>query len=348
MLSLREVTALLLSGLPPGIDRMLDVSPGSDLYRFFEARAVVLKRYGFDLIETLRMETDPSTVLAKIPEWEAVFGVTQGRTARYGGTAARRDQILSRIRELGSGSTRTAVQTVLAPLLGYENPSQIEVLEPSRGAVTFLNTTSLGALAVYGGVMGDARTALVRDRGKVSAAGASVTFRALDTGDLTLGDIFVTLTAPDSTVVINDFLGIASQVETGSRDVVIRRPVTPGSLDIYGDWTLTLTFESPPGVSGVTATVINLIVEGIGRDAWGYDGLGSAIYRWSALVDPALAGVTHSPDYTAARSAVGRIAQSHTIGGLARRMSDGSLGAIAGDANAIAGFCVCGSPEVPP
>lgn len=340
-----EVRERIVGALPPGIEGWLDFTPGGDFYKFFQSIAEAFQVHGVGLYEILRAELSPGSSRYLLSAWEAIFGLETSRTTLRGLLPDRQAQVVASWRAVALDSSKESVRAVIGPLLGYADPSQLLILEPTRAAVTALHELTVGSLTneVVAAVPDSTSfTFLVRDRGQVSTGGAMIAFEGLNTDGTSLDSWLISLTAPDSTVVLDEVpLGTAAQV-IASGDIVLRRPIQRG-IDIYGDWTLTITWTEASTGAGFDVAAINVLLEGIGRDAWNYDGLGAAIYHWTVLAQPAYLGVTHDADIQAAQDALTRLQQSHTIGGVALSALDGSIGAICSDA--IAGLCVCGEEQ---
>jgi hypothetical protein len=138
-LSLDEVRRFLLNLLPPGADKLYDLTPAGDVFKLFDGLAATFKQFGFDLIETLRVEIFPSSCVQKLPDWEKALGLTGTFTTTNGTAAQRQTGVLSKLREFGS-FTPYFVRSIIAPLLGYADFTQLRVIETNRDALTALHT----------------------------------------------------------------------------------------------------------------------------------------------------------------------------------------------------------------
>jgi hypothetical protein len=90
--------------------------------------------------------------------------------------------------------------------------------------------------------------------------------------------------------------------------------------NIRGTWSLGLSNSSVS--DAVVVDDLGLFVEGIGRDSVGGDGLGAAAFEFGIYADPAHLAENGTPaDFAAARLAIDRIKQAHTLGDLLLSLS---------------------------
>lgn len=336
MATAEELRAALVAAFPPDVDRAVDLESGDPLTPGAHLRATAQTlTHATAAVDTLATELNPLTTVAKLPEWERVF-----RLRGTGSTAQRQAALLSRLRELGQVTTRGMVQSVIAPLLGYTDASELVVLETDREALRVAHTYSWsGSEDLTAGPILKFR---VRDDAKVSPAGAQV--------DVTLAsdelaELAATLTAPDGTTHQTLSPGtIGRGAYTGT--IRLYFPAVAGA-DIGGtfggDWQLQIAMT---GVGAGTITAADLFVEGLGIDGTLNDGRGAAIYRWGVVIEDSKLGP--AADLIAAREALERIRYACRPPSLLRRsvgggaLPDGDYAVIPGDPNAVPSGAVPG------
>jgi len=334
--SVDEVRERLIGTLPRGADRVYDLEPGGDYFKYFSAIALVFHVYQFELADILRAEIDPRTCRYKLPDWERVFALTTTRTARSGTIPQRQAQVVSAWREVANGAPSIPhVQAVVAPLLGYVDPSQVQVIEVSRAALTAANTRTVTGSDTIPASGAIARVFTVRDEPRVSSAGATV--RLVITHPH-VEELSVTLQSavPDNATEAwaAGYLGRGSVT---AKEYVLRAPSIAGA-SIFGAWQVTV---ANAGGNAGTLGDTSLFVEAVGRDDNGYDGLGSEIFHWGVLVEHALVGQNgNGADFAAAHAAVRRMAQAHTQGDLLFMAGDDQVGAIPEDDWSLADACL--------
>ena len=149
----REEARLFLRGcLPQGTESFYDMEgePGA----FFDALADALKQVALDRVDAVRREINPATCTEILPAWEDAGGLAETSIARFGTVQQRRNQVVAKLRENGSfalDDIRAAVQ----PFLLYADPSQIEILETDRAALSALHTyQNLTPLPILPNVIG--------------------------------------------------------------------------------------------------------------------------------------------------------------------------------------------------
>lgn len=320
-LSLAEVLERLVGALPGGVEDVYDLGPGGDYYKYFAVNALLLKQQGFDLHDLLRRERDPATAVLTLPDWERALGLTELRVARYGTVPQRQAAAVSKLREAGA-SSRNEIRAVVAPLLGYSDPAQLEIVETSRSGLDAVNRSTLpaGAIPAAGDYL---QTITVGDVAKVSAAGARLKL-VLTIADLAL--ITVVLTAPDARQKIWAAGSLGTGAAVGSTRILYA-PSMAGA-QVGGDWTIQL---ANAGLAGTLDASSYLYVEGIGRSG-ATEGHGRGIYEWSVRVDPALVGGNGvAPDYEAVRAAIARIKPAHTDAYLTFKSLNGDAAGVWGD-----------------
>lgn len=313
-LSVNQVLALLKSLLPPGAQDLYDFAEG-DVGDIFEALAEAWKTYGYDPCDQLAANVSPLTCdVGTLATWEVVLGLSLTRIATRGSTELRRSQVISKLREAGPTSLPN-VRSIIGPLLGYVDSTQVEVIECNRNALREAHTYSFAAdvipaLGTYSKVV------TILDSEHVSDTGAhlyvNITIAAVE-------DLAISIQIPDGTtypVAAGGSLGTGAVTNEQYSFFV---PDVAG-VDIAGNWTLYVT-NAGAGAGTVNvgggADRTDIFVEGIGRVGFtGQQGLGAGAYSWGVLVDPTLVGQAHEADLDAARAALLRIKQGHTFASL--------------------------------
>mgnify|MGYP000033996474 FL=1 len=325
----------LLGGFPPGTRDWLDFADPDGPGPLIQALGATLYDTDVKPTDQLRKEVNPSTCQGGQAEWERTLGLTGTDTSRFGDVLARRAQIMSRLRESGA-TTVPLIQSVIAPLLDYADPSQLVVREVSRSFLRSAHSYfAVGPLAI--GLTTVQLQFLVRDTAAVSKSGAQVD---LNLTHPVLQDVRVSLTAPDGRFIQKGF--VEPRLGEGSVNGFVRIyfPEMAGAV-VAGLWTLQITALTP----GTVASAI-LFVEGFGRDASGADGLSAAKFHWAVIAEPALMGPR--ADRAAAAAAIRRINYATRVGVLAYRSSGagalpaGQLAAIPDDPGAIPDACIPG------
>lgn len=314
MATLTEAYEILLQHLPPGRRKWYALESSDKIGGIYRAVAEALLTYGLDVLDVLRRELKPLELVDRIPDWESIFRLAESRLARYGTNADRRAQILARRREWGR-PTPDMIRSVVAPLLGYEDPAALEILETSRADLTTLHTyTTAGPVTIGAGLYAD-RIFVVPDDAYASQMGAQF---SLEITIAAIEDVELSLYSPESaSTPVRTYAAGSWTRDTGA---VVAETYHLACIEAAGEamwnppntWILRVTNNS-----GGSATLgdCTLFVEGIGRDSAGNDGLGAVIFEWSVLVDPALAGGNGTtPDYDMARAAVERLNPAHCRG----------------------------------
>jgi hypothetical protein len=333
LLSLEEVKDRLVEAFPGGADRVYDLDPGGDYYLFFTAIAQILKIYGFDLVDLLRLEISPATCRYKLPQWERIFGLETTRTAIGGTIPQRQAQVVAAWRAAaGQGSTIPTVQAVVGPLLGYADPSLLEVLEVDRTALDLALTYEYDTpLSILGGG-NDGGTVVVRDVSTVSPAGVRLVFDNPIISDT--GDLLIRLTAPDA---FQDGWELPVEFANNVDPMILRRRSFAGH-QIYGTWIVSITSSA----GNFSADDFKLLVEGGAREA-GLDGYGTEIFHWAVFVDPALVNAVTPEDDAGALFAIRKIQQAHTYGTLIKPSAT-----VDGGGNPISNFAIPDDPNAIP
>lgn len=319
----RTLRARLLELYPDGVSGVVDFSEDEDPGRYLTTASEVLKAYGTDQADDVARETSPLTCVDVLPTWESDLGLSGTKAAISGTVAQRQQQLLSRMRERGA-LTVARIQAVLAPLLGYADPSQLIVKTTSRSELRALHTYQAGAVlpldlpaSVYFRVMDDA---------KVSPTGAQVDVTLSVTA---LEDCTFTLVSPAGTSVTQ--VNALGEGATTAEDFRLYFPDCAG-LDVLPPGKIASLWRLDVTGTG-TLDAASLFLEGFGRDSSKLDGLGAAIFYWAAVYEPAKS--SGGADLDAARAAIRRINFGTRLGFLCRAMEDGSLYLIPGDDNSF-------------
>lgn len=307
-LTIDDVFNRIVAAFPEGVRDVYDLTPGGDYYKYFRSMAHVLKIYGFDLIDLAQLEIVPFKSRYKLPDWERVFGLTASKVARHGTIPQRQAQVLSAFRAAaGQSSDFADVRAVLAPILGYFNAADIQVLESSKSALDvahrYINPNTL--IVPNATIKSD--TVYVNDGGLVSRAGARLffTFTIAETGAFS-----VTLTSPNGTAKTWNIPNLSRN--PGDSQFLFAAELA--EVPITGNWRFSLN-----NTSGAEIRVNwGILVEGIGP---GQD-TGGAIFEWAVYADPAHLGEDGKPaDFQAARDALAKLAFSHTLVHLLQSLS---------------------------
>jgi hypothetical protein len=290
-----QARGLLIGLMPPGQLYDFD-NPDSDMYAFFYALGQCAKYFGYDVSDRLHVEFNPATCVEKIPDWEAALNLLPGTgNARANrSTAQRQAGIVGRLRESGA-STPANIRAALAPVLGYANPDDLEVLEVDRDAYRALHTYTDGSGSVALGA-GDTVTRVipVSDDG-LPAAGAFVN---LSIDGPAPEELVITLTAPDGTEVTWDDLSATADLT----DLCLYARSEFASSNVGGNWTLSVENTGATPGDWDEGTIF---VEGLGPS-----GLGGGIFYWGIYIDPAL---VNDPDLTGAFAGLTRVNLAHAF-----------------------------------
>lgn len=326
----KEAKEILIGGLPDGIEQFYDLERG-DISKYFGAIGSALKKAGFDLLDTLRLEINPSTMLQKIPDWENALGLSATSTALFGTLVQRRNQVLGRLRENG-GLTLADIRAAMQPYFLYQDPNQIQILEPNRAALKTLHTYPYVGAPVIPPLATRSVFIPVLDDPKVSPAGAQLNFR-VTTMDLAQLGVIVK-GSPD---VSYDF-GSLGQGSAASLDFTIGMPQFSGQ-SIFKTWEIQFLTNTV----GATISNISLFVEGLGRnyDVNGMEigeGLGAAMFTFAVVMDLALVGPGYNPE--GAKLALKRITPAHCGSSLFTKAMGGTLCAIPDLITTLPDLCI--------
>lgn len=310
--TLHDAAATLRQQFPPG-DENLHAweDPDSWVSRDMRSKGRLLLAMQ-QAADSLRAEMNPATAVEKLSDWESIFRFASSRIARFGGTPQRQAQVVSKWREFGATAI-PIVQAIIGPLLGYADPTQLEIIECSRSGLRALHTYSwpdgnIPAMGQYNELVH------VADNLEVSAAGA---FIRVNLTFPTIENLAISVSSPGFNVVlaITGALGVGSVT---NKQYAFFAPTFAGQ-DVDGDWTLNIDNNgASTGTVNVSSGIqTDVFVEGIGRvGLTTEEGLGAFIFEWGVVVDPALEGVVSPSDRSAALAALQRIKPAHTIANL--------------------------------
>lgn len=335
--TVEQVKRWLVGLLPPGADNLYSLDDGDGgIGDYYGAIAEAVKAHGTDLIDTLRANVNPATVVDKLPDWEAANGTSATRIAQTGTTADRQAQLVSRLREYGA-STLDNIRAAVQPYFQYADPAQIQIVECDRDVLTSTHTYTYAA----GGIpaLGAYSQAVnVPDNMVVSKGGGHLRFNI---SFPSIQNLTVSLESPIGNIYAVAPLGALGTGAVAFQEFMFFVPLTAGDV-INGNWTLTITNNSPNigNVHSAGANLTTLFLEGIGRVALSdVQGLAAEQFLFAVVFDPSLSLVS-LPDLGAARDAVRRMQPAHTQGFVVQVMSGGGLCSIVDDAAAVVDGCV--------
>lgn len=278
----------LVAGFPGGFAQSQDLDHPEGFGPELRAIAALCKQAGTDQVAALRRNATPVRADApRIAEWEETLGLRPRPAASL---EQRRAAVTARHRERGP-CTYALVRAVLGPLLDYADPSQLEILEVDRDVLRGLLTYFAPGLPSGSPFTG---TIAVIDVAQIGPPGVQVDIILTTTDLAALG---VQVTSPDGKIA--------------TKFNFARGPAFLDQIRVYfpemagaqagGTWKVLVN----SGVPMTTFYAVHLFAEGFGRSASGSDGLGSAIFEWVVVADPALMGP--NADLQAARDALQRI-----------------------------------------
>jgi uncharacterized protein YmfQ (DUF2313 family) len=286
---------IVTSLFPPGTLYDLN-NPNAEIFKMLAGFGSAVKIFGFDVADRLVAEFDPAGCLEKVPDWERALNLVPG-TQNVGTNRTipqRRQAIVGKLRESGA-STLANIRAAVAPVLGYSDPSTLQVLETNRAALTAKHTYNDGN-ATLSVTSGNTVTRLINvaDAG-FPAGGVQL---VLNLTNNVSSSWKVILTAPNGSTNYT-WQGFSFGFNAGD-DTYLYAPSTFAAADIYGTWTVAVK-----NVSGSTQawSSANLFVEGLTNG-----GTGADIYYWGIYVDPSLA---NSPDFAAAKASMLRVNPAH-------------------------------------
>lgn len=309
MATAEELQQALIGAFPPGTHDRIDWegTPGDHLLAI--SQTVLAK--GVVPVDELLANACPLTATSdRLRDWERALGLSGSRTARFGALEARRRAVIARLREYGP-PTIPMMQSIVAPLLDYADPTELVILEASR--------TDLRTVHTYTGVLTSASTSLgcvyswrVFDDGRLSDSGVQLDV-TLTHGDLT--KLSVLVTAPsgetDTATVFGRGAAAGDTVRVCLPDMA--------AASVMGVWTA--EFNASAGAGTVDA--VEAFVEGAGRDSSGRPGLSAAKFELGVVYEEDKS--SGAADIDAARAAIARITYATRISALILREADGVL-----------------------
>lgn len=305
-----ETREALLASLPPGVREML----ADDVVALFDATASTIDDSAIAAVDTLDADSTPLTCGSdRLRRWESDLGIASTRTALFGTVSARRAAVISRLREYGP-PTVAMLQSVLAPLLDYPDPTTLTILEPARADVRLANT--------YYGVLGNATMSMISPgiwQFYVSDGGRCAGIPAVDikiTTVLENTDTVVALQSPDGT-----YYQVYSKLRSATGTNRVYFPEAQAVTAIMGAWRVYVYLT---GANTGTMDDAQLFVEGVDRDG----GRASGIFEWAAVYEPDKSN--GSPDWPSAVAAAGRVGMATRRGGVVH-IADAGVGLAAGD-----------------
>lgn len=309
MATAEELQQALIGAFPPGTHDRIDWegTPGNHLLAI--SQTVLAKAVA--PVDELIANACPLTATSdRLRDWERALGLSGSRTARFGALEARRRAVIARLREYGP-PTIPMIQSVVAPLLDYADPTELVILEASR--------TDLRAAHTYTGVLTSASTALscvyawrAFDDGRLSDSGVQLDV-TLTHGDLT--KLSVLVTAPSGETATATVFGRGA----AAGDTIRVCLPDMAAASVMGIWTAQFNASSGAG----TVDAVEVFVEGAGRDSSGRPGLSAAKFELGVVYEADKS--SGSADIDAARAAIARITYATRISALILREADGVL-----------------------
>lgn len=292
--------------LPPGIDNILDFTPGTgDFWKIVWTIGAMFKTFQFDLLDILRAEVVPFLSRYKLPDWERVFGLLLSRAAQIGTIPQRQQQVVGAWRAAaGQAATLELVQATIGPLLGYNSTTLATIVESDPSALKLMHTynpATTGDYAIADAGSADVLFYVSNDGGRISEAGVQLEVQ-FDTGDL--DGVTLELYSPNGDVATWAKAWQRTPLRLFAKDDF-------AGSSMQGFWRLHVANASGAAITLYDGAQLRL--DGMGRGKQ----TGGAIFTWGVLVDWAKIGESGTQaDFTAALRAIKKLAQSHTIGGL--------------------------------
>lgn len=305
-----ETREALLASLPPGVREML----ADDVIALFDATASTIDDSAVAAVDALDADSTPLTCGSdRLRRWEADLGIASTRTALWGSLSSRRAAVVSRLREYGP-PTVAMLQSVLAPLLDYSDPTTLTILEPARADTRTEHT--------YDGVLVNASMSMMTAgiwQFYVSDGGRCAGTPAVDIEITTVfenTDTVVALQSPDGT-----YYQVFSKLRSTTGTFRVYFPEAKAVTAIMGAWRVYVYLS---GANTGTLGDAHLFVEGVDRDG----GRASGLSEWAAVYEPDKSN--GSPDFPAAIAAAGRVGMATRRGGIVH-IADAGVGLAAGD-----------------
>ena len=319
-----QARELAVANFPPGILHEFG-SPGlgqskSPDAQFMDWIGTLFKRWSFDFLDIWSREMDPARANLKLDDWRDLYEIVANPLRRRDLAAL----IIARLREIGVPSSLFGVAASVGTVLGYANPTQLEILEydanTARNALTYVFPIP-SPVAIP---LGISFAASVRfespypyDAGPIWPSGAKVILAfSADVGQA----INVRMTGPDGiqktwtpvtqthnvSMVVLYALEFAGRSSRGTWTVEIYRNGGPAvnliGLSIYAPGcprTEALGPAVPPAVGPPWPVAV--------PNAETRCGAGRHRTWWGVYVDPALVSIKTAADYREARAALSRI-----------------------------------------
>lgn len=319
-----QARELAVAGFPPGILHEFG-SPAAGQTKspdaqFMDWIGTLFKRWSFDFLDIWSREMDPARANLKLDDWRDLYEIVANPLRRRDLAAL----IIARLREIGVPSSLFGVAASVGTVLGYANPTQLEILEydanTARNALTYVFPIP-SPVAIP---LGISFAASVRfespypyDAGPIWPSGAKVILAfSADVGQA----INVRMTGPDGiqktwtpvtqthnvSMVVLYALEFAGRSSRGTWTVEIYRNGGPAvnliGLSIYAPGcprTEALGPAVPPAVGPPWPVAV--------PNAETRCGAGRHRTWWGVYVDPALVSIKTAADYREARAALSRI-----------------------------------------
>lgn len=323
-----DAKRLLISLLPAGSEDLYALDNTDFIGGVLYSLAGVVKDYGTDRMEALVSELNPASIEENLSAWEQATGLSKTKVALYGTVEQRKQAVIAVLRMHGAFSLDD-IRAILQPYFLYADPSQIDILEPSRSQQRTAHTYT-------GGILGPAalveESVIVADDPRVSPAGVILEFEITTTR---LDSVVVALRAPNG----QTYQRLSGYLDTEATSVTAEsyRICWPefAGLPIKGDWRV--LFASQTG-DNITIGTWSIFVEGIGNvyDGAGNvvsQGLGAALFTFTAVADLSLVGADY--DIEGGLKALTRWKPAHTQGGITTTNVLGNACAIPNTENAI-------------
>lgn len=304
--TLDQARSAIVALFPPG--KLYDFeNPDADIYKHTEAIAKLIKKYGFDIIDTVRTEFDPSLCVQKLPDWEGALGIGNDKRVNITSPAnsTRQASIVSKLREYG-GSTLNNIRSIVGPILDYADNSTLTIIECNRSTLTSNHNYIKNVEASIPASGTVTQTIWVPDSGVVSDAGVRIQLILDHAGT---GNLQVSLSSPPTTSTT-----VTWSVTAGNKDSQYTYYYSKDfvGVPIMGTWTLKIVNDEAATTGSLYFWY--LFVEGIG-----VDGLGGNAYEWGVYADSAKVGA--GADYRAAWKAIQRINPAYAIGYLIKSIN---------------------------
>lgn len=316
-----EESVVLTRGMWPRASFHDFEDPASPDKQLLDFLAQGLKTFGYDVLDLLERELDPSRAVLKLQDWRELYSMPQNPRD----PEELRALVIARLREYGAEPNIFNVAAAVGVVLGYADPTQLQVLEISaaalRAACEYVETIPGGVAIPVALGFDPPATPLTRlapwcyDGGAVWGSGAR-----LELGfNLPAGTtIRARLTGPDGT---RKEWAPLTQWDPRST-VVLYAPEFAGK-SVHGRWRLDLYRTAAPAASLLSW---RLLAPGAPRAYVGpkvdppttypqprsvpnvvrQAGLAQWKFWWGVFADPAKLSAKTAADFGAARQALSR------------------------------------------